>query len=68
MPTLSDKACISRIKYLLGCGTKQRCKDLKPVRKRMTGYLKMLNELCDLAPPEHPHGLIVGFLQTKLVK
>ena len=51
LPKLSVKACISRIKYRLESWTNQRSKDIKPVTKRMTDYVKMLNEICDLAPP-----------------
>ena len=51
LPKLSVKSCISRIKYRLESWTNQRSKDLKPVIKRMTDYVNMLNEICDLAPP-----------------
>ena len=52
IPMMPDRTCISRIQTLLSSWTTQNCRKMKEGSKKAIAYSNMLDQLCDLAPPE----------------
>ena len=52
IPTVSEKACVARIRTLLNSWDKKDCRKLKEGSQKLESYQQMLQQLCDLGPPE----------------